>query len=54
LRKNFTELAKLDEAGIGIVLEIAFRQRTEPDELHILFAQEVEIGRKWCHDPTLN
>jgi hypothetical protein len=44
LRQDFAELAKLNNAGIGIFLEIAFSQGAKTHKLRVLLAQEIEIG----------
>jgi hypothetical protein len=43
LRQHLTELAELNEAGAGIVPEVALRQRTESHELGVVLRQESKI-----------
>jgi hypothetical protein len=43
LRQSLAELAKHDERGWRIFLEISFRERTQPDELRIMHSKEREI-----------
>lgn len=49
LGEDFAELAELDEAGIGVILEIPFGQAPEPHELRVVRRQEAEIGRYPLH-----
>ena len=49
LGENFAKLAEFHEAGVGIILEIPFRQRAEAHKLNVLFTQEIEIGGTCFH-----
>jgi D-serine deaminase-like pyridoxal phosphate-dependent protein len=43
LCKPLRELAQLDEAGVGIWLKVALRQRAEPDQLRVVLTQELKV-----------
>lgn len=44
LGEDLTELAKVDETGIGIILEITLRQSTKARQLRRIYREKIKIG----------
>lgn len=49
LGQEFAELTQLDQAGIRIVLEVAFSQSAEAHELGVVYREEIKIGGYSLH-----
>ena len=50
LREQFAELAKLDQACVGIVMKIAFGKGSQPHELSVVRFKEAKIAGLNLHD----
>ena len=49
LGKQLAKLPQFDEACIGVVVKIAFGERTQSHELHVVLFEEKEIARFCPH-----
>jgi hypothetical protein len=54
LGEQFSELAKLDDACVGVIMEVSFGKRSQPHELNVMRFKKTEIAGLCLHDSMDN